>query len=67
MDNVNLKFTDQVLQLIAKLAISKKTNARGLKSIVSSALSKIEYDIPDRKDIDSIIITDNIIDKLNLT
>ena len=66
MDNVNLQFTTEVLQLIAKLAINKKTNARGLKSIVSSALSKIEYDIPDRNDIDSIIITNQLTDNLNL-
>lgn len=66
MDNVNLQFTTEVLQLIAKLAISKKTNARGLKSIVSSALSKIEYDIPDRDDIDSIIITNQLVNNLNL-
>lgn len=66
MDNVNLQFTTEVLQLIAKLAINKKTNARGLKSIVSSALSKIEYDIPDRNDIDSIIITNQLADNLNL-
>ena len=62
MDNVNLQFNESALQLIAKLAINKKTNARGLKNIVSSALSKISYDIPDRNDIDSIIITDKLID-----
>jgi len=66
MDKVNLQFTTEVLQLIAKLAINKKTNARGLKSIISSALSKIEYDIPDRNDINSIIITDKIANNLIL-
>lgn len=66
MDDVNLKFTDDALRTVAKLAISKKTNARGLNGILSSALSKIEYDIPDRNDIDSIVITNNLTDNLQL-
>ena len=66
MDDVNLKFTDDALRTVAKLAISKKTNARGLNGILSSALSKIEYDIPDRNDIDSIVVTNNLTDNLQL-
>lgn len=66
MDDVDLQFLTSALRTIAKLAINKKTNARGLKGILSSALSKIEYDIPDRNDLDSIIITDNLVDKLQL-
>lgn len=66
MDDVNLKFTDDALRTVAKLAIGKKTNARGLNGILSSALSKIEYDIPNRNDIDSIVITNNLTDNLSL-
>ena len=66
MDDTNLVFTDDALRSIAKMAINKKTNARGLRGILSTALSTIEYEIPDRTDIDSIVITDKLVDKLTL-
>ena len=61
MDNINLKFTSEALKIIAQLAIKKKTNARGLRGILSKSLANIEYMIPDRNDIKDIIITDKII------
>lgn len=60
MDNINLKFTSDALRLIAQLAIKKKTNARGLRGILSKALSSIGYIVPDRNDIKDVIITDKI-------
>lgn len=63
MDNVNLHFTDDALRTIAQIAIKNKTNARGLRSILSQILDNIEYIIPERDNISDIIITDNIFEK----
>lgn len=36
MDNVSLKFSDEALTAIAKLAMERQTGARGLRSILVS-------------------------------
>lgn len=38
MDNVSLKFSDEALTAIAKLAMERQTGARGLRSILVSIL-----------------------------
>lgn len=38
MDNVSLKFSDEALTAIAKLAMERQTGARGLRSILVSNL-----------------------------
>ena len=38
MDNVSLKFSDEALTAIAKLAMERQTGARGLRSILVSRL-----------------------------
>lgn len=47
LDNVDLVFDDAALAAIGKLAISRKTGARGLRSVVEKALKKIQFDLPD--------------------
>lgn len=46
LDKVRLEFNDDALHAIAKQAISKKTGARGLRSIIESMLLKIQFDLP---------------------
>ncbi|AGF48249.1 ATP-dependent Clp protease ATP-binding subunit ClpX [Candidatus Kinetoplastibacterium oncopeltii TCC290E] len=61
LDNVDLEVTEKALHLIASKALTRKTGARGLRSIVESALFDIMYDIPDNEDIYKVIldITEN--------
>lgn len=47
MDGVKLEFEDEALRKIAELAIKKKTGARGLRSIIESAMQKVMFDVPD--------------------
>lgn len=44
MDGVNLSFGDDTLHLIAKIANSTKTGARGLRSILENVLTDIMFD-----------------------
>ncbi|TGA99469.1 ATP-dependent protease ATP-binding subunit ClpX [Sporolactobacillus shoreae] len=57
LDDVDLEFTDDALRAIAKLAIERKTGARGLRSIIESMTLDLMYEIPSRDDIEKCIIT----------
>lgn len=50
MENVDLRFTDEALQEVAKLAMRRKTGARGLRSILESILLEYMYKAPDLPD-----------------
>ena len=62
LEDVKLTFTKDALKYIAKKAISRKTGARGLRSILEKLLLDEMYESPSRKDIEQIII-----DKENVT
>lgn len=57
LDGVNLEFTPEALNAIAKKAIEQETGARGLRSIVESFMNDIMYEVPSRKNIKKCIIT----------
>ena len=46
MDKVELKFTRDAMLEIGKMAISKKTGARGLRSILEKLLLDVMFEIP---------------------
>lgn len=57
-DGVNLIYEEEALHEIARLAIEKKTGARGLRSILEDIMLEVMYTIPDKKDnISKCIIT----------
>lgn len=57
-DGVNLIYEGEALHEIAKLAIEKKTCARGLRSILEDVMLNIMYELPDKKEhISRCIIT----------
>ena len=56
LEGVKLTFKDDSVKEIAKKAMSKKTGARGLRSILENALLKIMFDLPGQNDIDEVII-----------
>ena len=61
MDKVELKFTRDALLEIGKMAIAKKTGARGLRSILEKLLQDVMFEIPGencvRKQLQLIIVT----------
>ncbi|SHH26173.1 ATP-dependent Clp protease ATP-binding subunit ClpX [Tepidibacter thalassicus] len=61
MDNVELEFREDALKAIAKKAIERNTGARGLRSILEEAMMDIMFEIPSRKDIEKVVITEETI------
>ena len=61
MDGVRLEFSEEALKEIARTAIKQKTGARGLRSIMEKFMLKIMFSIPDRSDIESCIITPEVV------
>jgi ATP-dependent Clp protease ATP-binding subunit ClpX len=69
MDGVELKFETDALDAAATEAFLRRTGARGLRSIVESALLEVMYEIPGRDDIalclvDQVVFTDQKLPKL---
>lgn len=64
MDGVELVVREEALREVAKMAIARKTGARGLRAIMEDVMLDIMYDIPSRTDIDACEIdADTIIKK----
>ena len=55
-ENVDLVFKDEAISEIAKKAISKKTGARGLISILENILLKTMFELPDMEDIIKVTV-----------
>ena len=65
LDGVELTFEDEALVEIAKLAIERKTGARGLRSIIENVMLDVMFDLPSREDIVECVITkETITDKV---
>jgi len=63
MDDVEIEFEEEALRTVAKMALERKTGARGLRSILESILLDVMYEIPSRNDIEKCIITKETIEK----
>ncbi len=61
LDKVDLVFTDGALRATADAALSRKTGARALRTIVEEALLEVMYDIPERTEVRKCIITEETI------
>ncbi|MBR2020446.1 MAG: ATP-dependent Clp protease ATP-binding subunit ClpX [Clostridia bacterium] len=57
MDGVKLTFSQESLEAVATLALERNTGARGLRSILESAMTQIMYEIPSRHDVAEVEIT----------
>ena len=56
LEGVKLTFKDQAVKDIANKAISKKTGARGLRSILENILLKTMFDLPGEDNIEEVIV-----------
>lgn len=62
MDGVDLEFDEAALKEVARLAIERKTGARGLRAILENAMLDIMYDVPSKPEIKRCTITKEVID-----
>ncbi|MNL33468.1 ATP-dependent Clp protease ATP-binding subunit ClpX [compost metagenome] len=60
-EGVELKFTEKALRAVAKMALKRKTGARGLRGVIETAMLDIMYDIPSKNNVKEVIIDDNVI------
>ena len=63
MDNVVLEFEDEALSEIAKKTLTRKTGARGLRSILEEVMMEIMFEIPSVTNLEKCIITKDTIVK----
>ena len=60
-ENVKLKFTEDALRAVARMALERKSGARGLRAILEDAMVDIMYEIPSRTDVKEVIINEDVI------
>ena len=63
MENTNLEFRDNALKAIAQKAISLKTGARGLRSIIENILMDTMFELPSEPDINEVVINEEVVTK----
>ena len=56
LDGVELVFTDEAIEEIAKLALERATGARGLASIVEEALGQAMFEVPSIPEVGRVIV-----------
>ncbi|MAJ22329.1 MAG: ATP-dependent protease ATP-binding subunit ClpX [Candidatus Pelagibacter sp. TMED64] len=61
LEGVDLEFKDNALVEIAKKAITKKTGARGLRSIIESILLKTMFDLPTMEHAEQVIVDESVV------
>ena len=56
-DGIELEFEEEALREVARTAISKKTGARGLRSILEQTMLDVMYEIPGNEKINKCVVT----------
>ncbi|MBX7115668.1 MAG: ATP-dependent Clp protease ATP-binding subunit ClpX [Myxococcaceae bacterium] len=61
LDGVNLKFTENALKTVATEAIRRKTGARGLRAILEHAMLDVMFDIPSKKTVREVVVSEDVV------
>ncbi|MBK23292.1 MAG: ATP-dependent Clp protease ATP-binding subunit ClpX [Halobacteriovorax sp.] len=65
-DGIELEFEPEALKEVARIALAKKTGARGLRAILEQTMLDVMYDIPSNDKIAKVLVThDSILGKEN--
>jgi ATP-dependent Clp protease ATP-binding subunit ClpX len=56
MEGVRLEFTDGAMNSVARRAVSRKTGARGLRSIMENILLETMYELPGLEGVEEVVI-----------
>lgn len=62
LDEVELEFTDEAVEEVAKKSFERKTGARGLRSILEAVMNEVMYEIPSDDTIAKCVITKDAVD-----
>ena len=61
LDGVRLTFEDEALHLIAKEALTHKTGARGLRSIIEGIMRNVMYEVPSIQGVTACQVTKDVV------
>ena len=61
LENAKLEFTTESLREIAKIALSKDTGARGLRSVIEGLMFDIMFDLPEQEPGKLYVITPEVV------
>ena len=61
LDEVELEFTADALDLVADLAIKRGTGARGLRAIMEETLMSVMYEVPSKKDVGKVVVNAKVV------
>ena len=63
LDEVELEFSNEALEVVADLAIKRGTGARGLRAIMEETLLGVMYEVPSQKEVGKVVITPAVVRK----
>lgn len=63
LDKVTLRFTQDALQAVARVAIGQKTGARGLRNVLEAAMLDIMYSLPSEQGLMECVINAAVVEK----
>ncbi len=62
LEGIGLTFEPSAIRAIAKRALDRGTGARGLRSIIESVMRDVMFEIPSRRDVREVVVTEEAID-----
>ena len=62
MENIGLTFTDDALHQVARRAITRKTGARGLRSILEGILLETMFDLPTMQGVEEVVVNSEVVE-----
>jgi len=62
MEGAELDIREEALQAIARRAMSRKTGARGLRTILESTLLNSMYELPSLENVSKVVVDESVID-----
>jgi ATP-dependent Clp protease ATP-binding subunit ClpX len=60
-EKVKLSFTPEALRAVAERAVTRKAGARGLRTILETAMLDIMYELPSQDNIKEVTVTEDVI------
>ncbi len=65
-DGIKLRFTDDALSIVARLACERKVGARGLRMILEELMLDAMYSMPGQKKVKEIVVTSEMVLNRNM-
>ena len=63
IEGVELQFTDEALEAMAKEAVQRKSGARGLRAIMEETMLDIMYEIPSKENVQECVVGEEVVSK----